>query len=353
MKKKWISGWIAVILMISMILTGCGDGSNEAVIGDNSVSGNAVSSNEQDDTEETGEISEETITENAPYAAAPASEPEGKRLSHTGVLTEEEESAALDMLAVLYQNMELPEYYGEGIHMVSDDTWYETLAAGMPEGCRTYELRENGETLVTVQIGIDISGRIFTVISLREESDLVVLKREESIVQLTLAGVRDNVYDGAYEMWQIDGGTGEIRQEKGTYAQGILTGEYLVAVRKGTGEGDPYDLWSMRENFEYENTVKNYDEEGNEIEPTPEPTASPTPTKQPTATKKPTATKAPTPTPEPTPVPTPEPPPAPTPEPTPEPTPAPTPTPTPTPEPTPPAAPDSGDNDMDWTEDLL
>lgn len=352
MKKRQIGVWMAALLMSGMILTGCGDGSNEVAIGGSSVNGNAINSNEQTDAEdagEMGEVSQETVTGDAPSAAAPGPEPEGKRLTYTGILTEEEESAALDMLTVLHQNMELPEYYGEGIHMVSNDTWYETLGVSMPEGCRTYELREDGETLVTVQIGTDISGKIFTIVSLRGESELVVLKQEERTVQLTLAGIRENAYDGAYEMWQIDGETGNIRQEKGTYTEGILTGEYLVAVKEGDGEGDPYDIWSMREEFEYETTVKEYDQEGNEVTPTPEPTATPAPTKKPTTTKKPTAT--PTPTPEPTPTPAPPPPPAATPEPTPEPT--PTPAPTPTPEPTPPAQPDNGDVDVGWTDDFL
>ncbi len=348
MRKRLISGWMTAILVFSLGLTGCGDGSNEFVIGD------SVISDEEETEYSEPETSVETVSENAPFAAAQAqeSEPEGKRLYYTGEMTEEEEEAALEMLTTMYQNLELPEYYGEGIHMITDDVWYDTLAVSLPEGCRSYEFKEDGVTLLTVQIGIDISGQTYTNISIRGEDDVLLLKQGGSVVQLTLAEIEENAYHGSYERWQIDSATGEIRQEQGTYTKGVLTGEYKVAVREGTGEGEPFDLWNMRENFEYETTVTTYDQEGNEVTPTPTPAPTPQATKKPTPTKKPTATPTPTPTPAPTPEPAPEPAPTPAPAPEPTPTPTPEPTPAPTPEPTPPSEPSTGDVDTEWTPDL-
>ena len=173
---------------------------------------------------------------------------------------------------------------------------------------------------------------------------MVLLKQEGSLVQVTMAQLKDNLYDGSFEQVTIDSETGAIRIEHGTCAQGLRVGEYSVMVKPGTGAGDPYDLWSMREDVSYETTVTEYDAQGNEIQPeptpTPEPTATPKPTKKPTATPKPTPT--PEPTPEPTPQPTPQPPVIQNPQP-----PASTPEPTPQPTPTPSSGPSSGDVDIE------
>ena len=249
----------------------------------------------------------------------------------------------------LYQNMELEEYLGEGIHMVSNESWYETMAADLVEGARTYLLQKGDEILFTVQVGVTISRERYSNAYYCKEDNMVLLKQEGSLVQVTMAQLKDNLYDGSFEQVTIDSETGAIRIEHGTCAQGLRVGEYSVMVKPGTGAGDPYDLWSMRENFSYETTVTEYDAQGNEIQPeptpTPEPTATPKPTKKPTATPKPTPT--PEPTPEPTPQPTPQPPVIQNPQP-----PASTPEPTPQPTPTPSSGPSSGDVDIEWSPDI-
>lgn len=267
----------------------------------------------------------------------------------------EESPEAEEMIKTLYQNMELEEYLGEAIHAVTNETWYDVLTDGMIEGSRTYTMQKGEELLLLVQIGYRMEGQPYSSVCYfdNDAGSIRVLQQEDSKVQLVQAGVKDGVYDGAFELLRIDSATGEILRESGTYANGIRTGEYTTEVRKGTGEGDAFDLWSMRDEFAYESSTRNYDQDGNEIEETPEPTPepTPTPTKKPSATPKPTAT----PTPEPTPTPTPEPTPAPTPAPTPTPTPAPTPTPTPEPTPTPTPSYEEpiitgGDDEHDWQD---
>ena len=161
------------------------------------------------------------------------------------------------------------------------------------------------------------------------------------MIWLLQTSVSGGVYNGAFEKWQINGGSGSILKETGTYANGTIVGEYTKAERTGN-PGEAFDLWTNRDNFEYNTTKETYNEEGEiAATPTPVPTATPKPT------KKPVQTTAPTPVP--TAKPTPEPEPDPTPAPTPEPTPAPTPE--PTPEPTP--VPSEGDTDINWSPDLM
>ena len=278
-----------------------------------------------------------------------------KLLCSTGSRESAKDAQAQETVMELYHNMELEEYLGECIHIVNSDAWYDAVADNMIEGARFYTLQQGEEILLSVQVGYDISGALYTNVWYLKEGGMILLKQQGGVVQLTLAGVTNDAYDGSFERCTIDGNTGEIRREEGTYSQGVPTGEYSVMVKKGSGEGDPYDLWNMRDSFAYETSVTEYDEQGNVIEPAPTPTPEATP--KPSATKKPTATQKPAATPEPTPTPAP---PAADPVPTPVPqnppavqTPAPTPEPTPTPTPVPPSEPSSGEVDIEWSDDIL
>ncbi len=317
-----------------LLFTGCGDGSGDMQA--------KLLEPETVDATGSGKASE------AEAEPEPTAEPEIKLLCSAGH-TEEEDLQVRQAVEELYQNMELEEYLGEGIHMVSNESWYETMAADLVEGARTYLLQKGDEILFTVQVGVTISRERYSNAYYCKEDNMVLLKQEGSLVQVTMAQLKDNLYDGSFEQVTIDSETGAIRIEHGTCAQGLRVGEYSVMVKPGTGAGDPYDLWSMRENFSYETTVTEYDAQGNEIQPeptpTPEPTATPKPTKKPTATPKPTPT--PEPTPEPTPQPTPQPPVIQNPQP-----PASTPEPTPQPTPTPSSGPSSGDVDIEWSPDI-
>ena len=358
---------MAAGLLAAGLLTGCGDGTGE----DLGVLGEAVTSEP---------VSEET----------PSPEPSPEiRVSHsTGELTAEEEGAVLETLTDLYQNLSLPEYVGEGIHMVNSQEWFQAAAPKLYEGCRSYTLYRGEELLLSVQVGYDTEEQPYTnVFRMGQEGSILLLKQAGTVTGLLQTGLLEGEYNGAFERWLIDGSTGQIVGEQGTFAQGVIVGVYTKSTYSGA-PGEAFDLWTNREGFACETLVVEYDSQGEPVPtPTPEITPTPTPTVRPTAsptarpTAKPTAppaaTPAPTPiptlapTPVPTPVPTPppaeqpqppqqdpepEPEPDPTPEPTPDPTPEPVPDPTPepVPDPTPEPAPtpSTGDTDVEWSPDL-
>ena len=359
-KKTLLTGAV----LAAVLLTGCGDGSSSPVL--TPVLPSAESVTTEPDVMD-GTATDENNGASIPVEEIPAQEPEMQIQYGRGSLTEEEEQKALDMLSTMYQNLEVEEYHGEAIHMITNETWYDTLAVKLLAGSREYTLQKGDEILLTVLIGEDMDGKLFTIVNFSGGEAMTLLRQQETLVRLVVAGTDGANYNGAYEQWQFDSATGDILHETGRYVQGVLNGEYTVARRKGRGGEDPFDLWSMKDSFAYEITETVYDELGNVVEATPEPTVTPKPTAtpKPTVTPKPTATPVPTPaptpvpTPEPTPVPTPEPTPEPTPVPTPEPTPAPTPeptpepTPVPTPEPTPAPTPSTGDVDIDWSDDIM
>lgn len=317
---------VLIILAAAMMMTACGIGSEEVLSDAPPVTM---------EPEPTQEPPEEELPE-------PPAEPE--LVYGTGRLTEAEEALILNNMKTLRQNLELEEYIGEGIHMVSDEEWFDSMAPRLYEGIRSYVLQKEEEVLLTFQVGYDASGEAFIhVFCPMSDGRIVVLRQDGSVTWLLRTAVtEDGLYEGSFERWLIDSAKGEIRLEEGTYAAGIVVGDYSVSVCS-VDPGDAFDLWTNREGFAYETTTVEYDQQG-ELVPTPTPEPTPTPTRRPTA-----PVKTPEPTPEPTPKPTQAP--APQPEPEPESTPAPTPEPEPTPTPAPEQS--SGDTDIEWSDDIL
>lgn len=319
MKKYGI--WIAVVLLLAAVmLAGCGDGS--------------------DVQESTIEVLEPVTVTNPSVNAEPEvkAAAEIELLHTTGNFDEETEAAILDTMTNLYRNLELPEYIGEGIHMVSNEGWMESIARDLYEGGRNYTLQKGEEVLLTVYIGIDIGGELFANVYFQgTENQVILLKQEKGITWLLQTAVSEGKYQGNFEQWQIDSGTGFIQKVQGNYSEGVIVGECVRSEYRGE-PGDAFDLWTNRESFAYETVRETYDEQG-ELIPTPTPAPTPTPTPKPGANRTPAPTQTPEPEPEPE---NPEPPVS-----TPEP---PAPTPEPAPEPTPP--PSTGDTDIEWSPDL-
>lgn len=341
MRKHW--RYIAAVSLLSAVMiTGCGDGSEAQ--------------------ESSITVLEPVVVTNPPVNAEPKPETDSpaeiKLLHSTGSLGEETEAALLDTMTTLYQNLELPEYVGEGIHMVSNENWVQTVAADLCEGGRNYTLQKGEEILLTMYVGMDIEGELFVHVFFQgTENDVILLKQEKGITWLLQAAISEGKYDGAFEKWQIDSKAGHIQKEEGTYSSGVIVGEYTKSEYKGD-PGDAFDLWTNREGFVYETVTETYDEQG-ELIPTPTPVPTTTPAPKPAANNtpapKPAGNNTPAPTAAPTQNPEPEPnnpqPDNPAPTPAPEPTPAPTPEPTPEPTPTP----STGDTDIDygdWSQDL-
>lgn len=239
-----------------------------------------------------------------PVNAAPEQAEQGIRLVYnTGELTEKEEQAVLKTMQTMHRNLELEEYLGEGIHDISSEEWMEAFGIRLVEGSRTYFLEENGETLLTVQAGYNINGQAVSNVFYQDKrGNIILLKQEGSVTQLVTASTEEGQYNGDYSLWRFDGETGGIRHEEGTYAAGVIVGEYTIAVREGTAASAAFDLWNNREGMEYVKTVVKYNDKGELI---PDATPTPTATPKPAATPKPTVAPAQAPTP--TPAPTPEP----------------------------------------------
>lgn len=210
---------------VMMMLAGCGDGTDE--LGGSGEGGFTV----VEPTDLSGMVSGTRIDSEgkAPEAGAPA---QGIGISYiTGQLTEEEEAAALEAMKTLHQNLEVDEYVGEGIHMVSSDVWFEDMSPRLYEGCRSYTLEEDGRVLLSVQVGYDIAGNPYVNICYQgEDGKLLLLKQAFGVTWLMETKVADGKYEGEFDVWQFDTVQGRIEREQGTYAQGVKTGQCVESV---------------------------------------------------------------------------------------------------------------------------
>ena len=260
MSKKWRYKIGACLLPLA-ILAGCGDGSGTT---DESSGGDIV------DTVEAVDLTE-TIQPTPEPEPEPTPDPETAALQYqTGNLTEEEQAAMLEDMTTLRQNLEIPEYLGEGIHMVSNEEWLDTVCQGVYEGSRSYSLVKGTNLLLTLQIGYDIQGEPYAnVFCPGENGSMLVIKQAGKTTWLLQTTVIDGKYEGDFEIWQFNGETGYTQWEQGTYAAGVIVGEYKKSEYTG-GPGEAFDIWSNRENFPYKTTSVTYDENG-EVVPTPTP----------------------------------------------------------------------------------
>lgn len=326
---------MAVIASV-LILAGCG-------IGDVSL---------KTDQDEVMDIMPMTMTESPEEGHPEEEQPESEELKlvyFTGMLSEEEEEAVFEHMKTLFQNLELEDYIGEGIHMVSSQEWLESMGIRLYEGSRSYFLQKGITLLLSVQVGLSSADEAYTSIFFPgRDGESILLTQAGTVTQLLFTGIsEDGYYDGAFQRWQIDSATGSILMEQGVYSRGILTGNYTVSSYEGQ-PGDAFDLWNNRDNFEYETVTTEYDEQGIPV-PTATPEPTPTPTRKPAAqtTSRPQTTASPAPAPDPDSEPEPPEPETPAP-PVPE-----QPTEPPVPATEAPSEGNGGDVDIEWSDDIL
>lgn len=175
----------------------------------------------------------------------------------------EEDAGAAEEAELLLQNLELPEYFGEAIHMLESKSWMDAMMPKLYEGKRSYFLGRDGQAVLSIQVGYDNTGEAFShVWYLGTDGQVTYLHKVGSITEVLTTSLAEGVYDGAFDLWTLDGGTGNVYREQGTFAKGIFTGAYTMSVYNGTGAGSAFDLWNNRETFAYTTYTGNFDAEG-------------------------------------------------------------------------------------------
>ncbi len=184
-------------------------------------------------------------------------------LQNIAVNLEEESPEIREQAMLICQNLELEEYKPEAIHMMEGREWFETLMPKMAEGVRQYFLPKDGRTVLFICAGYDENQKSFSNVWYQDgEGRLTVLSYSGGVAQVMETSLKDGRYDGAFSLWVLDGTSGSILNETGTFAAGAYSGEYTLKIYKGKAQGDPFDLWNNRENMKYAAYTAKADEQG-------------------------------------------------------------------------------------------
>ena len=175
----------------------------------------------------------------------------------------EEASTVVREAQTMLHNLELPEYLDESVNLISASGWINTMMPKLFEGRRSYFLQEDGQTILTIQVGYDEAGMPYSNVWYHGENDqLLLLQYQNQTIRLLQTQMKEGTYDGTFEAWLVEGATGNIRHEQGTFAEGIYIGDYTADIRVGTEKSDLFALWCSRNNMEYVTYTGHFDEQG-------------------------------------------------------------------------------------------
>ncbi len=222
----------------------------------------------------------------------------------------EEDAGIAAEAELLLQNLELPEYFAEAIHQLENKSWMDIMMPKLSEGKRNYFLGRDGQAVLSIQVGYDGNGKAFShiwylgswmdimmpklsegkrnyflgrdgqaVLSIQvgydgngkafshiwylgSEGQITYLHKAGSTIEVLTTALAEGAYDGAFDLWTLDEGTGNVYREQGTFAKGIFTGDYTMSAHAGTAAGSAFDLWNNRETFAYTDYKGSFDAEG-------------------------------------------------------------------------------------------
>lgn len=289
MNKKYIYG-VAAASLLAMIMTGCGDGSEDS---DGTTLGSITEITREPLLSETdraisdyelrystGDFSAEDY-----LALATLYQEKGlirrqrdlleqsyrlyddqqafEILQTISVNLEEEDASIQQEAALMLQNLELAEYLDESINLISSSGWFSTMMPKLYEGSRSYFMQRDGETVLFVQAGYNENGTTYSKVWYTgNQEEITLLQQIGNTVQLMRTQMAEGAYQGSFESWLCDGSTGDIYHEQGSFNNGLLTGDYTAAVHRGTEGSDVFSLWSNREGMEYTTYTGSFDEQG-------------------------------------------------------------------------------------------
>ncbi len=258
MKKNRIYR-VAVLAAVTIGMTACGKqevGGNASTQEQHTAEWETQEPEVQGD--ETQEPSGEQSAEDKDAEQGGQTATEDVVLAPVDLLTETD--AVREQGLLMLQNLELAEYLNEAVNLISTDEWMNTMLQGISEGSRSYYVKRNDEIVLMIQVGYQEAKEVFAnVYYLGEE--IRVIRRLADAVQLgTTQPETDSIR--SYEIWTCDGSNGAIYQEKGSFINGVLTGDYVVAVHQGDVAGDVFSLWNNKTGMNYIYFTGNFDEQG-------------------------------------------------------------------------------------------
>lgn len=280
MKMKLLCSVVLVTLVVSLVACGGGSGGTEASkqFMESEQESTETVTNDKPAMEETGEFTAEEYQGLAQqyqeqglirkqrdvleksyrlYGDLAAFE----MLQTISVNLADEDEAVREQANLMFQNLELKEYLDESINLISTEKWFQTMMPNLQEGYRSYFLQKGGQTVLYIQAGYTRTGEVSAKVWYLGEQ-VRVLRREGNTLQLLETRMAEGNYRGAFESWTLDGETGDIYHETGTFGNGVITGEYEISIHEGAQGSDLFSLWSNREGMSYTTYNGTFDDRG-------------------------------------------------------------------------------------------
>lgn len=173
----------------------------------------------------------------------------------------EADEAMREQASLMLQNLELKEYLDESINLINTEEWFQTMMPNLQEGYRNYFLQKDGQPVLYIQAGYNQGGESTAKVWYLGEQ-VRALKKEGNTLQLLETQMVEGNYQGAFESWTLNGETGDIYHETGTFGNGVITGEYEISIHEGTQGSDLFSLWSNKEGMSYTTYNGTFDERG-------------------------------------------------------------------------------------------
>ncbi|MBR1703263.1 MAG: hypothetical protein IJ716_15160 [Lachnospiraceae bacterium] len=176
-----------------------------------------------------------------------------KILQNIYVNLSEEEEAVASEAAAMYQNMELEEYLAEGIHLAEDNAWFTTMMPKLSVGSRNYFQTENGQNKMAITVGYDEAAVKFVQVWFYSTPEKVLyMSYSNQQAQVLKTDIVDGKYNGAFELWTLNGSDGSITYEKGSLTDGeVASQDHTVRFHQGKAKSDVYDLWNHKAELKY------------------------------------------------------------------------------------------------------
>ena len=176
-----------------------------------------------------------------------------EKLQGLYVNLEEEDEKIAGEAATMYQNLELPEYLAESIHLAEENDWFATMMPKLSEGSRNYFQTQDGVTKFTLTVGYDENGVPYThAWFYPSENEVRYMSYSNQLAQIMETTIDSGNYNGEFTLWTMNGSNGNITQETGVFENGVASdNNYMVKLHQGSAPGDIYDLWNNKEGMNY------------------------------------------------------------------------------------------------------
>lgn len=185
------------------------------------------------------------------------------RLQEISVNLEEETGEIRALADELLQNLELAEYFAEGIHTVSDRNWIARMMPKLCEGKRSYFLQKDGRIELLLEVGYTENGDPWAEVWYQDDAgQQTALEYRDRTLRVLLTKVSENIPSGSFEQWTLAESTGDVLCEKGSLIEGRCVGQYTAKLSVQNSSAAAFDLWNMRDNLLYTTYLGEFDEAG-------------------------------------------------------------------------------------------